>query len=128
VKYRYANGIEILYKTERPYFRIEGEKGWIEVTFEGMKAEPEPLLTEQIGDDETRFSLRSEKEDFIDSIINNTETLEPAIVGHCVTSTCLLGHIAVRTGEKIRFDPKKQTMIDSPKSAEYLNKPITTSH
>ncbi|MCL2117253.1 MAG: Gfo/Idh/MocA family oxidoreductase [Planctomycetaceae bacterium] len=128
VKYRYENGVEIVYKTERPYYRIEGEKGWIEVTFEGMKAEPESLLTEQIGEEEIRFPLRSEKEDFIDSVINNTETLEPAVVGHCVTSTCLLGHIAVRTGEKIRFDPEKQTMMDSSKSAEYLDKPLTTSH
>ena len=93
-----------------------------------MKAEPESLLTEKIGDDEIRFPLRSEKEDFVDSVINNKETLEPAIVGHCVTSTCLLGHIAVRTSEKIRFDPEKQVMIDSPKSAEYMNNPITTSH
>ena len=128
IKYRYASGVEIIYKTEKPYYRIEGEKGWIEVTFQGMKAEPESLLTEKIGDDEIRFPLRSEKEDFIDSVINNKETLEPAIVGHCVTSTCLLGHIAVRTSEKIRFDPEKQVMIDSPKSAEYMNKPITTSH
>jgi hypothetical protein len=128
IKYRYENGIEIVYKTEKPYYRIEGEKGWIEVTFQGMKAEPESLLTEKIGADEIHFPLRSEKEDFIDSVINNKETLEPAIVGHCVTSTCLLGHIAVRTSEKIRFDPEKQVMIDSPKSAEYMNKPITTSH
>lgn len=128
IKYRYENGTEIVYKTERPYFRIEGEKGWIEVTFEGIKAEPESLLSEKIGEDEIRFPLRSEKEDFIDSVINGTETLEPAAVGHCVTSTCLLGHIAVRTGEKIRFDPEKQTMIDSPKATEYMDKPITTSH
>lgn len=127
IKYRYDNGVEILYKTEKPYFRIEGEKGWIEVTFQGIKAEPESLLSEKFEEGDIRFPLRSEKEDFIDSVINNKETLEPALVGHCVTSTCLLGHIAVRTGEKFRFDPDKQTVIDSPKAAEYLDKPITTS-
>ncbi|MDR1962787.1 MAG: Gfo/Idh/MocA family oxidoreductase, partial [Planctomycetaceae bacterium] len=27
IKYRYANGLEIIYKTDKPYYRIEGEKG-----------------------------------------------------------------------------------------------------
>ena len=128
IQYRYENGTEIVYKTDEPYYRIEGENGWIEVTFEGIKAGPESLLEEKIGDEEIHFPLRSEKEDFIDSVINNKETLEPALVGHCVTSTCLLGHIAVRTGEKLRFDPVKQTFLGSPQAAEYLDKPITMSH
>lgn len=127
IRYRYENGIEILYKTEKAFYRIEGENGSIEVTFRGIKVDPESLLSETIGPDEIHFLLRSEKEDFIDSIINNTETLEPAIVGHCVTSTCLLGHMAVRTGEKLRFDPEKQSFIGNPKAAEYLDKPIMTS-
>ena len=127
IKYRYADGLEITYKTEKPFFRIEGEKGWIEVTFQGVRAEPESILNEAIGDDEIRFPLRSEKEDFIDSVLSGKETLEPAEVGHCVTSTCLLGHIAVRTGEKLRWDPEKEVFLDNPKAAEYLDKPITTS-
>ncbi|MDR1924901.1 MAG: hypothetical protein LBQ66_11060, partial [Planctomycetaceae bacterium] len=114
------------YKTDKPYYRIEGEKGWIEVTFQGIKAEPASLLNEVIGSDEIHFPLRSEKEDFIDSVLSGTETLEPAVVGHCVTSTCLLGHIAVRTGEKLRWNPEKETLEGNPKAIEYLNKPITT--
>jgi predicted dehydrogenase len=126
IKYRYADGLEIVYKTEKPYFRIEGEKGWIEVTFQGIKAEPESLLNEKIGPEEIHFPLRSEKEDFIDSVLTGQETLEPAVVGHCVTSTCLLGHLAVRTGEKLRWDPEKEIFLGNPQAAEYLNKPITT--
>ncbi len=127
IKYRYPGDIEIVYKTDKPYYRIEGDKGWIEVSFQGIKAEPESLLKETIGDDEIRFPLRSEKEDFIDAILSGGDTLEPAVVGHRVTSTCLLGHIAVRTGEKLRWDSEKERFLDNPKAAEYLDKPITTS-
>jgi predicted dehydrogenase len=134
IKYRYADGLEIVYKTGTPYYRIDGEKGWIEVSFDwaegftgGLKASSESLLNEKIGDNEIRFPLRTEKEDFIDSVLTGGETLEPAIVGHCVTSTCLLGHIAVRTGEKLGWDPVKERFLGNPKAAQYFDKPITTS-
>lgn len=135
IKYNYADGVEIVYKTDKPFYRIEGEKGWIEASFdwaegyspEGIKASSESLLNEKIGDDEIRFPLRTEKEDFIDSILTGGETLEPAIVGHCVTSTCLLGHIAVRTGEKLRWDPVQEQFVGAPEATKYVNKPITTS-
>ena len=127
IKYRYADGIEIVYKTDKPFYRIDGEKGWIEVSFEGITAGPESLLNEIIGDDEIHFPLRSEKEDFIDAILTGDEVLEPAIVGHCVTSACLLGHIAIRTGEKLRWDPEKEQFLGNPKGAGYLDKPIITS-
>jgi predicted dehydrogenase len=126
IKYRYADGLEIIYKTDKPFYRIEGEKGWIEVTFQDIKAEPESLLNEKIGSDEIHFPLRSEKEDFIDSVLTGQETLEPAVVGHCVTSTCLLGHLAVRTGEKLRWNPEEEIFLGHPQAAEYLNKPVTT--
>ncbi|MDR1268602.1 MAG: Gfo/Idh/MocA family oxidoreductase [Planctomycetaceae bacterium] len=126
IKYRYKDGLEIIYKTDKPYYRIEGERGWIEVTFAGIKAEPESLLHEVIKPEEIHFPLRSEKEDFIDSVLEGKETLEPTVVGHCVTSTCLLGHIAVRTGEKLQWNPETETFKGNPNTAEFLNKPITT--
>ncbi|MDR3111498.1 MAG: Gfo/Idh/MocA family oxidoreductase [Planctomycetaceae bacterium] len=138
IKYRYADGLEITYKTDKPFYRIEGEKGTLEVSFDsaelpsggntkGIWANPASLLDEKIDDSDIRFPFRSEKEDFIDSVLTGKETLEPAVVGHCVTSTCLLGHIAIRTGEKLRWNPDKEVFLDNPKAAEYLNKPITTS-
>ncbi|MDR2762462.1 MAG: Gfo/Idh/MocA family oxidoreductase [Planctomycetaceae bacterium] len=126
IKYLYANGLEIIYKTDEPYYKIEGELGWIEVTFKGIKAEPESILKEVIKPDEIHFPLRSEKEDFIDSILTGKETLEPALVGHYVTSTCLLGHIAIRTGEKLKWNPEKESFDGNPEAAKYLNKPITS--
>ena len=135
IKYKYASDTEIVFKTGEPYYRIEGEKGWLEVSFDwfqaipgGIKGSSEALLNEKIGDDEIRFPLRTEKEDFIDSVLTGGETLEPAIVGHCVTSTCLLGHIAVRTGEKLRWDPEKERFLGNPAAVKYFDEPITTSY
>ena len=135
IKYKYADGIEIVFKTGTPYYRVEGEDGWLDVSFDwaqgftdGLRASSESLLTEVIGDDEIRFPRRCEKEDFIDSILTGGETLEPAIVGHCVTTACLLGHIAIRTGEKLRWNPETEQFLGNPEAVNYINMPITTSH
>jgi predicted dehydrogenase len=137
IKYRYAGELEIVYRIGTPFYRIEGERGTLTVSFDwqdlgggvkGIKAEPESLLNEPLPDSAIRFPFRTEKEDFIDSVLTGGETLEPAVVGHRVTSACLLGHIAIRTGEKLRWDPEKEQFLGNPKAAEYLAKPITTSY
>ena len=133
IHYRYKNGLEIVYKTDKPFYRIEGEKGTLTVSFDwqdlgggikGIKAEPESLLSKPFPDSAIHFPLRSEKEDFIDCCLTGQETLEPATVGHHVTSTLLLGHIAVRTGETITFDPDAEKFIDGPSAKVYFDKPI----
>lgn len=130
--FHYANGVEIVYKTEKPYFQIEGERGSITVTFQGITADPPAILDEVIEDGKTRFPLKSEKRDFLDSIRTNTETLEPAEVGHRVTSACLLAHIAIRTNSPIHWDPDNEVLVGvsakNTAAQQYLTTPIVTSH
>lgn len=130
VTLRYAGGVEIIYKTEKPYFLIEGERGRITVTFQGITANPSSILDEVIGDGEIRFPLKSEKQDFLDSISTNTEPLEPAEVGHRVTSACLLAHIAIRTNTPLQWNPDTETLIGASAqnslAQHYLNNSIVT--
>jgi myo-inositol 2-dehydrogenase/D-chiro-inositol 1-dehydrogenase len=45
ITYRFADGLEWIYKTEKPYFRIEGDEGWIYADFRKMDASSKSLLT-----------------------------------------------------------------------------------
>ncbi len=125
IKYRFADGLEWIYRTEKPYFRIEGDEGWIQAGFSKMDAEPKSLLTLKFKPDDREFRFKSEKQDFIDSVRSREETLEPPEVGHRVTSLGLLGHISIRLGRKLAFDPIKETFADKDANA-YLDKPIRT--
>ena len=125
ITYRFAGGLEWIYRTEYPYFRIEGDEGWIHADFNKMDANPKSLLTLQPKPDDREFRFKSEKQDFIDSVRSREETLEPAEVGHRVTSLGLLGQISIRLGRKLAFDPVKETFADDDANA-YLDKPITT--
>lgn len=126
VTYRYADGVELIYRTENPYLRIEGEDGWIDAGFGHFRSEPASLAQYDapiITSPEPRQT--SEKVDFIEAVSGPKPSLEPADVGHCVTSTCLLGHLAINLGEKLSFDGKNQRFVDNDRANAMLDKPIT---
>ena len=124
VRYRFANGLVWTYRTEKPYFQIDGSKGWIRAGFRDILAEPASILDSRIGPDEIQFRFKSDKQDFIDCVKTRQETLEPAEVGHRVTSLCHLGHIAIHTGRKLQWDPKCERFVDDDGANEDRNKPI----
>ena len=126
VDYRFAGGVRMIYKTDSPYVRFEGEEGWIQAHFGrgGIKAEPASVLESKIGPDEIRFPLRSEKADFIDCVKTRGRTLEDAEVGHRTTSLCHLGHIAIYLGQKLRWDPDAERFADNDAANELVEKPI----
>jgi hypothetical protein len=129
--YRYANGLELFYTMGSPHVRFEGDKGWIQVNYVQDKLHPDKLqasdpriLKEKIGPGEVRFSLKSEKQDFIDAILCRGQTLEDAEVGQRTTSLCHLAHIAVQLGgARLKWDPDKEQFIDNDPANKLLNRP-----
>jgi len=124
VHYRYANGVRLIYKTDKPYVKFEGSKGSLYTLFGGpLKAEPQSLLEEKIGPDETHLLLKHEKRDFIDCVKSRGQTLEDAEVGHRTTSLCHLAHIAVQVGGKLKWDPHKERFTNSDAANKLLSLP-----
>ena len=124
VKYRFASGLEWTYRTEKPYFKIEGTKGWILADFSHIEAQPASLLDVKIGPSELQFPRKSDKQDFIDSVKSRRPTLEPAEVGHRVTSLCHLGHIAIYLGQKLHWDPKAERFANNEAANALIDRPI----
>ncbi len=129
VKMRYANGVHWTFRTEEPYFKIEGDKGWIWGDFfSELRTEPASLLTATIGPDELHFPRKSDKRDFIDSVKTRQQPLEPIEVGHRITSLGLLGQIAVQIGGKLQWDPDKELFVGNDAANAMLDKPLYTPH
>jgi predicted dehydrogenase len=124
VVYRFAGGLQWVYRTEKPYFKIEGSEGWVWADFREMKSEPASLLTWKPGPGEKTLRMKSDKQDFIDSVKSREETLEPAEVGHRVTSLCHLGHIAIQVGRKLTWDPDAEQFADDADANALIDKPI----
>jgi predicted dehydrogenase len=141
VKMRFAGGIEWTYRTEKPFFRIEGSEGWVYAEYGQLRARidgregyiffsdkkkpnPQPLAMPEFKPGEVRFAVKSDKRDFIDCVKSRGETLEPAEVGHRVTSLGHLGQIAIQIGGKLTWDPAKERFLDNTAANAMIAKPI----
>jgi myo-inositol 2-dehydrogenase / D-chiro-inositol 1-dehydrogenase len=142
VKMRFANGVRWTYRTEKPFFRIEGTDGWVyaEYTqlqakiggregylyFNNRKAKARPSLMQapDLPSGAVRFDVKTDKQDFIDSVKTRRETLEPAEVGHRVTSLGHLGQIAIQLGGKLTWDPQQERFSGNEAANSMIQKPI----
>ena len=123
INYRFANGVRMIYKTDKPYVKFEGEEGWIYTEFGGpQEAEPASVLKSEIKETEIRFPFKSDKQDFIDAVKTRGQTLEDAEVGHRTTSLCHLAHIAIRVGKRLEWDPVKERFTNSDEANTWVNK------
>jgi myo-inositol 2-dehydrogenase/D-chiro-inositol 1-dehydrogenase len=126
IKYRYASGVEVFFKIERPYVRFEGTEGWIEVEYiDKLKASSQAILDSQIGPGEISFKdLLSDKEDFLMAIKNKKPTIEPLETAHRTISMCQLGLIAIKTGSTLSWNPETEEFTGDNAASALMNIPI----
>lgn len=128
VHYRYASGIEVTYSNAgRPFVRVEGTEGWIENTWfksDGFIASNEQLLQWKPGPNDVTFPLITEKQDFVNSIKSRKETMIPAEFGHRTASLCQIGHIAIQTGARLKWNPATERFAENDEA----NRLLTRAH
>jgi myo-inositol 2-dehydrogenase / D-chiro-inositol 1-dehydrogenase len=126
IRYRYANGVEVHFKIERPYVRFEGSDGWIEVEYpDKLSASSGQILESRTGPEEISFSnLLSDKEDFLQAIKTGKQSFEPLETAHRTISMCQLGLIAVKTGSSLTWNPEAEEIIGDNAASALLNIPI----
>jgi predicted dehydrogenase len=115
--YRYANGVALDYKIDVPYLRVEGDEGWIHAHWGspgGIKASDPAILRTKLRDGDTRVPTRGDKEDFISAIREGTKVMADAETGHRTCSIGQIGHIAIRRGRKLEWDPAVERFKDDP--------------
>lgn len=126
IHYKYANGVELFFKIERPYVRFEGTDGWIEVEYvDKLTASSQAILDSLIGAGEVSFkNLPSDKEDFLLAIKNGRQTIEPLETAHRTISMCQLGLISIKTGSALTWNPETEEIANDNAAIALLNIPI----
>ena len=127
---RFANGIEMRVANQS---RLRhgagttwyGEKDWIHVNRGNQLSASDPkILKEVIGDNEIHLYKSTDHwGNFIDCVRSGKETITPIEVGYRAISIGLLGEIAMLTGQKIKWDPKKERIIGNPMASRLLSRP-----
>jgi myo-inositol 2-dehydrogenase/D-chiro-inositol 1-dehydrogenase len=126
IKYRYANGVEVFFKIERPYVRFEGTDGWIKVEYmDKLTASSQSILDSPTDPKDISFKdILSDKEDFLRTIKTGKQSLEPLETAHRTISMCQLGLISIKTGSTLTWNPETEEIASDNAASAMLNIPI----
>lgn len=116
VQYKYANGVTLDYRIDKPYLRVEGDEGWIQAHWHsdgGLQAHDRSIFRTKLGEKDHIVPSRQDKEDFISAITDGTEVMIDAEAGHRVNSQCLLGLASIKAGKRLEWDPEKEEVTNS---------------
>ena len=104
---RYADGVRLIATSGSPAgVRFEGEAGWIDVGRSHFKAEPGDLADQPIGKGEQQlYESNNHMLNFLECMRSRTDPICPVEVGHRSNSICVITHIAMKLGRKLRWDP-----------------------
>jgi predicted dehydrogenase len=137
---RYANGVTMTVSGALPNgVKFIGEKGaWIFVTRSGAVTASDPsgpqivplqasdprILDSVIGPNEIHlYKAPEQHRNWLDAIRTGVPVSASAEIGHRGCSTCLLHWIAMKTGRKLRWDPKKERFIGDDAANAMLSRP-----
>jgi hypothetical protein len=126
IRYRFANGVEVFYRIERPYVRFEGTDGWVEIEYpDKLSASAPEILNTPLGANEQSFRVElDDKDDFLVAIKEKRPSLEPLETAHRTISLCQLGLIAVKIGAKLHWDPETENFVGDNAASALLDIPV----
>ncbi len=118
-----------------------GTQGWVALSYEKLLAEPASLLTSEIGPKEKRL-IQSPRDDrvvatgiwetpparhqlgWIQCIQSGEPTVSPLDSAARSDLISQLSDICIRTGRKIRWDPRKQTIVGDDEARKMMSRPM----
>ena len=129
IKYTYANGVVMTCKqkpgvpSNQQGTEFVGEKGSLFVFRGGISTNPKELMKgvemPKIGGSLANIAHVN---NFFDCVKSRKAPNADISIGHHSATVCHLGNIAVRTGKKINWDPKTETIVGDAEASKWLTK------
>jgi predicted dehydrogenase len=115
--------VEMTFKPGGDSTKFIGPDGWVQIRRGGIEAEPKSLLDSKIGPDDVHL-IESPRHDqnFVDAVKSRTDpvsNIEDAVRSDVISHLC---DVAVRTGRKITWDPKKEAIVGDPEASKMLHR------
>jgi predicted dehydrogenase len=139
VEHKYASGVTVIHmdlvtaRTRAPQFGfgnmatvVTGSKGWIWVSRQGMRTEPESLAQTGIRGHEARVIVSDDhRRNFLDAIRDRSRTpIAPIHAAVHAETVCQQADIAMRLRRKLRWDPKAERFIGDDQANRMLSRAI----
>lgn len=119
----YANGIKLIQETGEPAgVRFEGDRGWIFVQRGEIQASDRDILREEIGGDEIKlYESGNHMRNFLECMRSRKDPVAPVEVGHRSNSICVMTHIAMKLGRRLKWNPESESFIDDDEANRWLD-------
>jgi predicted dehydrogenase len=104
---------------------VTGSKGWIWVSRQGVRTEPESLAQTVIGPNEKHVLFSDDhKKNFLDAIRKRAQLISPITAAAHAETMCQQSDIAMQLQRKLRWDPKAERFIDDEQANRLLSRAI----
>jgi len=104
--------------------RFEGEEGkWLFVSRGTINASDPRIISEPLPSNAVRLPARNNQmRNFIECVRSRQQPLCNVEVGHSSATVCHIGNIAIRTGQRLRWDPRAQRFVDNEEANRWLSR------
>lgn len=106
--------------------RFEGENDqWIVVHRGGISASNPRLLSDPLPDGATRLERSTNHiGNFLDAVRTRRQPICNVVVGHRSVTVCHIGNIAIRTGQRLQWDPEREQFVNNEAANRHLSRPM----
>lgn len=119
---RYADGVELLAESGDAGVTFEGDEGWISVGRGHLDAQPAEILNQRRGETDVRLYVSDNHMlNFLECMRSREDPICPVEVGHRSNSVCVITHLAMKLGRKLRWDPQSEVFIDDDEANALLD-------
>jgi len=124
---RYANGVAFEFRDGGDLTIFHGTKGTVQVGRSRGKFQTDPvsLATSKIGPDERRLPVSANHgQNLLDAIQTRSQPVSNIVDAVRSDTISHLSDIAIRTGRKIQWDPKKEQILNDDQAARMLDRAL----
>lgn len=124
VTYEYAGGRKAVCRSSGRGVKFLGSDGWVHVDRGFLQTEPASLRSLPLGSLGTQlFRSPGHHENWLDCIRSRERPICDVAVGAGSVILCHLNNIALRTGRKLRWDPRKGEFPGDEEANRFVRKP-----
>jgi predicted dehydrogenase len=103
---------------------FHGDKGWIEVSRDHIRSNPQPIANHFVGPNEIHlYRSPGHTQDFVNCVKERRRPICDVEIGARSVSVCHLVNIAYWLGRPIRWDPSAEEIIGDPEAARWVDRP-----
>jgi predicted dehydrogenase len=125
--YRYANGVTVR-ATSRGENGVHfaGEDGkWLFVARGRIAASDQRIIDEPLPSNAIRMPAHNNHmRNFVQCVRTRQQPICNVEVGHRSATVCHLGSIAIRTGQRLRWNPETERFVDNAAANQWLGRPM----